>query len=69
MRRLSGPNLGARLQRMIRFDIGMYIRVNYGAYSSEHLGRASDWGPKVAPINPAVLGCEGLAPASSVIEW
>jgi len=45
MRRLSGPNLGARLQHKIMFDIGMHIRVNCGAYSSEHLGRASDRGP------------------------
>jgi len=41
----------------------MYIQVDYGAYRSEHLRRA-----RVAPINPAVSGCEKLTPATLAIE-
>jgi len=47
-------SLGARLQCKIMFGICMHIWVNYGAYRSEHQGRASDRGPQGSPPEPSV---------------
>ena len=65
MRRLSGPSLGARFRCK---NIRLYIGVNCGAYWSEYREGLAIGALRVAPINPAVSGCEKPALATSAVE-
>jgi len=66
MRRLSGPSLGARLQRNIIFNVN--IRVITAPVAPSIWEEPAVGILRVTPINPAVPGCELLAPASSDVE-
>jgi len=71
MRRLNGLSLGTHLQlwTISNFNIRRYIRVKRGAYIDPSIWEQLAIGAlRVAPINPAVSGCERLAPATSAIE-
>jgi len=64
-------NLGARLQRwtISGFNIRKYRSgLNVTPIDDSIWGELEIGALRVAPINPAVSGCEGLAPATSAIE-
>jgi len=56
MRRLSGPSLGVRLQRKIMADFNIQVNIDPSIWEEPATGALG-----LAPINPAVSGCEGLA--------